>query len=158
MLVAADIDDPGIPSTREDALLLVETDGQGGAIVERLLLREGLALPATGELVRQVGSLRRSIALDGNGRWMAQVKVDAPLTVDSLLVLDGVVVAREGGLSPVPGRRYSDFGPAGSTSTTSASTSSPPRSTATGPRTRSSSSTAPRSSRRGTPSLRSPRT
>lgn len=109
LLTSCVIQDPTITG-QEDALIMLHTDGAGHLLTTNVIYEEGDAIPVIGGTVSGVGSSFSSIALNNNGQWMAQVKVNgATTTTDTALLIDGFVVLREGDPASQEGRFWDDM-------------------------------------------------
>ena len=101
-LVTGEIQDTsiGTPSQREFSLVLLDTDGAGTVVNEEILLMEGYPLPATGEIVKTVGTSGHpnSTAFNTKGDWMSVAQAGTSPATDSMILHNHQIIAREGSL------------------------------------------------------------
>ncbi len=117
LLALASVDDPGIASTVDRAVVLVNSPALGVAAPQTLLLREGSEI-VTGRFLADVDTGPHSMAFAGTAtpRVLMVGDLDGATTDDSVLInWNGTgwdVLAREGEASVVAGRNWGSFGSA----------------------------------------------
>ena len=110
ILYSGVLDDPSIAGT-EPTIGLLEIDEEGNLTEETVFFLKGYPVPGLGEEFTQVGTSPDSIALANDGSFIAQIKAGSVGTVDSIIIRNNEILAREGDFAPVPGnRKYLDLG------------------------------------------------
>lgn len=102
LLVSAWVDDPALPSSLDRAL--VRFDG-----AETVVVKEGDVLPGLTDAVADLAAGPHALAMDGSGRTAYVALLEGDPAADTVVVVDGVVVAREGEPSPLAGRAWADL-------------------------------------------------
>ncbi len=103
ILVTATVDIPGVGSTADRAL--VRIDNPGGAFTETVIVKEGDEV-IPGRFVTDLGTGPHETAFNNNGDAMYAVDVDGDTTTNDLIMMNGGLLAQEGGASPIAGRTY----------------------------------------------------
>ncbi len=103
-LLVATIRDPTQPGLLEWAAVLFTLDGAGAATPEVLAVT-GAAPAGTSDLLVALESGEAQSALADGGHVMFTAHLDDPSAPFAIFV-DGAIVARDGGPSPVPGRNW----------------------------------------------------
>jgi hypothetical protein len=86
----------------DDVVLLLRTDGKGQVLSASAVVLEDQVFPPFTATTADKGGMPHSIAINDRGDWMAQIVTAPPTTVDTGVLLNGIVVAREGSPAPVP--------------------------------------------------------
>ncbi|MDZ4772661.1 MAG: hypothetical protein SGI72_05945 [Planctomycetota bacterium] len=107
MLVMASVDDPLIPTTTDRALVKLQIDPSNALISEIVLMKEGDTLAGFGaETLVDFETTPHGFAMNNQGSVMWVADMTGATTDDIAIVVDGVVIAREGSPSPLSGRNY----------------------------------------------------
>jgi hypothetical protein len=111
VLVSCEIQDPSQGGAqREQALVILKTDGAGTLVEEEFVAVQRFPFSTTGEDFGGLGQDVNNIGFNNNDGWIAILKAGSDLTADSMVVMNNQILAREGSLGPLPGRRYTDLG------------------------------------------------
>ena len=102
LLVSAKIDDPSLQGTKkENALLILRTDGMGNVTSEEFLLLQRVNVPGTNETFNTLGDFRDQLAFNDNEDWIAIIDLGTDKAVDTAVMINHEIVLREG--DPTPG-------------------------------------------------------
>lgn len=108
ILMMSSVDDPNIPSTVDRALVVANTDGSGGLVSEKVIVKEGDMIAGQG--VVELGTGPHSFAFNNAGQAMFVADLDGATTGDGVVAIsDGdttTVVAQEGTASGIQGRNW----------------------------------------------------
>ncbi len=108
ILMLSSVDDPNIPSTVDRALVIANTDGSGGLLSEKVIVKEGDSL--AGQLVVELGTGPHNFAFNNPGQAMFVADLDGATTGDGVVAIsDGnttTIVAQEGTASGIQGRNW----------------------------------------------------
>ncbi|MEM9801434.1 MAG: hypothetical protein AAGA20_13995 [Planctomycetota bacterium] len=106
VLVVANVDDPGIPTAVDRALVVFEIDGAGSLVGESVVAREGQVLPGQTEPIADIETGAEESDINASGQVIYGVDLDGDTSVDRALYLDATLLAQEGQPSPIPGRNW----------------------------------------------------
>jgi hypothetical protein len=106
IFVVASIDDPGIASTVDRALVIMNLDGSGNLVSESVIAKEADVLPGQVEGVNDFGTGPHQIAFNDLGQALYFADVGANSATDGCIYRNLTLVAQEGSPSPVGGRNY----------------------------------------------------
>ena len=106
ILVMASVDDPGIASTVDRALVVLTDDGSD-ALVETLFAAEGDLLPGQVETVADFETGPHNFALNDLGDVMFIADLNGNTATDHAVYVNDDLKAQEGSASPVGGRNWS---------------------------------------------------
>ena len=104
--VIASVDDPGITSTVDRALVILEHDGAGNLVSETVLAKEGDILPGQIEAVADIDTDPSEFAINDAGSVLWCADLAGATATDGALYQDLTLVAQEGSPSPEVGRNY----------------------------------------------------
>ncbi len=89
---------------------MFDVDALGNVISENILLRKGDPVPGYPELMKGTSAAVTSIAYSNRGEWIGQISVDTPNSqADTIVLVNGIPIAREGEPSVISGRTWDDF-------------------------------------------------
>ena len=112
MLLVVGVNDPGLPSSYDRALLRFDTDGAGNLTSQTAIVKKG-DLVASGPF--PVSNLETSLHrfdLNDVGQALYVAHFTSLGGGDSAIFLDGVTIAEEGQASPITGRNWQNVGSA----------------------------------------------
>ncbi|MBL0921712.1 MAG: hypothetical protein IBJ10_06245 [Phycisphaerales bacterium] len=108
IMMMASVDDPAIPTTVDRAIVVIDTDGAGGLVAEKVYLKEGDQIAGQG--VTDFGTGPHSMAFNNAGQMMFVADLDGATTSDGLVGIangDNVaILAQEGTASGIQGRNW----------------------------------------------------
>lgn len=104
LFLVASVDDSAITSTVDRALVRVQLDASNAIVSETVVSKEGDTIG--GALVVDFGTDPYEFAFNNQGSAIWFAATNAATTIDGMVVVDNVVIAREGDPSPVSGRNY----------------------------------------------------
>ncbi len=106
ILVLASIDDPGIATTVDRALVVVQVNGTGGLISETVLAKEGDFLSGQSVDVADFGTGPHAFDFNASGDVLFIADLNGAAATDGAIYLNNVLLAQEGSPSPVAGRNW----------------------------------------------------
>ena len=106
LLVMASVDDPAIAGTVDRALVCFDLDDAGALLGETVIAKKGDVLPGQTEAVADFETGPHSFAFSDEGDVMFIADLDGSTAVDHAVYVNDVLVAQEGGASPVVGRNW----------------------------------------------------
>jgi hypothetical protein len=113
LLVVATVDDPAIPGDDDAALIIA--DYAPGAVMERIVFKEGDVPPGLSEPIAGFGAGAHAVALDDAGQVLCIVELAGPAERSSAVYHGETLIAVEGAPSPAPGRSWASFEAVGAT-------------------------------------------
>jgi hypothetical protein len=106
-VVLASVDDPAIASTVDRALVLIAHDGAGALVSETVVIKEG-DQPLPGRFVTEIQTGQHDVDFSQAGHVAYILDIDGATTDDTLIYVDGTLIAQEGSPSGVvPGVNWS---------------------------------------------------
>jgi hypothetical protein len=105
-LVMASLDVPDTPTTIDRALLRVKLFHSGTLVGIEVIAQEGDVLPGQTEAVADLETSVSNVQLNRHQDVMFIADLEGDSSVDHVVYKNGVVLAQEGGASPVPGRDW----------------------------------------------------
>jgi hypothetical protein len=104
VLVTGDVRQGAAGTVADDGVFLLRTDGKGKVLSESAIVLERQVFPPFTTGMVDKSGMPHSIAINDRGDWMAQIVAGfgAPNNADTGVLLNGIVVAREGSPAPVP--------------------------------------------------------
>jgi hypothetical protein len=102
ILIMASVDDPGIPSSVDRALVVVDP----GTTVETVLFKEGDPAPGTIETFTDFDTSPHNFDFNNNGDVMFLADLTGSSSTNSAIYLNKTILAREGDPSPISGRNW----------------------------------------------------
>lgn len=106
LLIVGTVDDSAIPSISDPALLRLQLAESGALLSTTVIAKEGDVLPGSGQSIVNFGTGSRQTALNDAGDVLYFVQGNGSSTSDGAIYLNDVLVAQEGGNSPVAGRNF----------------------------------------------------
>jgi hypothetical protein len=107
LLVMSSVTDPDQGFIR--ALVKLQLDGLGGITSRELISYPGMVPPGQVDEIEELEWAVHEFALSDGGHVIHSVDLSGSPSFDRAVLVDGVIVAREGGDSPVPGRTWQDL-------------------------------------------------
>jgi hypothetical protein len=104
VLVMGEIDDPAFPNPNKDALVRFDLSAGGSVSGKSLQLIQGAAVAGATEKVATIAETE--FRMNDQADVLAHVTLEAPNEKNDAIVLNGVVIAREGGPSILPGQTW----------------------------------------------------
>ena len=109
ILLNCDLRDPTISGNSNPALIRLDTDGAGNLVSTNVLIKDRDPIPGLGTTFVDTPNLTTTIAFNNDNTWIAPITDSNVIALDTMILIDGEVILREGDPSPVEGRNYSDF-------------------------------------------------
>ena len=109
IVVHGTVDDPAIESTVDQVFAAVSVDGSGNFVAAGKLWAEADILPGQTEGVATFGSGPHNWDFNDAGNLMFYADLAGDTAVDTVIYLDGVLLAQEGSPSPVVGRDWASL-------------------------------------------------
>lgn len=94
MAVIASVDDPGIASTVDRAIVRVDYNAGAGTYVENVIMKEADLI--LGNAIADFGTSPHTISINNSGSILYQADTTAATAVDGFLMLNNTVLAQEG--------------------------------------------------------------
>lgn len=111
VLIVASVDDPGITSTVDRALVIASESGE--LISEEVIAAEGDILPGTAEPITDFGTGPHTTAFNNDGDALYFADLDGATSSDGTIWLfngsTSTLIAREGDASPIAGRSWASL-------------------------------------------------
>lgn len=111
VLALCSVDDPSIPSGVDRALVRLSTTGS--LVSEVVLAKEGDSVKGTDQTIDDFETNSQEFAFNNAGSYLAIAEISGSSTADTVVLLDGEVVAREGSPSPVTDRNWGSLSTGG---------------------------------------------
>jgi len=109
-LLAVGVNDPGLPSTFDRAILRLDTDGVGGLVSQTAVVKKG-DLRGSGPFpISNLNTSRGSYDMNDSGSAIYVAHMTTGGGGDSGVFLDATTLAEEGQPSPILGRTWTDVG------------------------------------------------
>jgi len=113
ILVVTTVDDPGLPTENDPALMRIDLDGNGSVIGESAVFKEGdLAPGAAGATITSFGARTHQVVINKRGDVMFTAFLSGGIS-DQAVYINSTPVALSGTPSPVPGRNWGCIGLSG---------------------------------------------
>lgn len=106
ILMAVTVDDPGIFSTSDRALVLLQVDAAGNVISHRALAKEGDLFPGQTENVSDIHYYSHNFALNNLGDVIFVADLNGDPAKDGVIYLNQTLLAQEGSDAPLTGRKW----------------------------------------------------
>lgn len=107
LVALSSVDDPTIATTVDRALMRLQLDGAGTLTTESVIVKEGDALAGIPvETLADLSTGPHSWAVNRGGQSLYLADMTGTTTNDGLLMLDLLLLAREGSPAPVVGRNW----------------------------------------------------
>jgi hypothetical protein len=104
LFMVASVDDPAIATTTDRALVRLQLDPSNALVSETVVSKEGDLIGV--DAVVDFGTDPFEFAFNNQGSAMWFADTNAATTADGVILVDGVVLAKEGDPSPIVGRNY----------------------------------------------------
>ena len=106
ILLNAEVDDPNIPGSDDRALVILTPNADGPGVTETVVFKEGDILPGQTEPIISFSNFYTGLyALNDAGDVMFGARIEDPVLL-RVVYINGLLVAEEGGPSPIKGRNW----------------------------------------------------
>ena len=106
ILLNAEVDDPNIPGSDDRALVIITPNADGPGVTETVVFKEGDILPGQTEPIISFANFFTGLyALNDAGDVMFGARIEDPILL-RVVYINGLLVAEEGGPSPIEGRNW----------------------------------------------------
>ncbi len=106
ILLNAEVDDPNIPGSDDRALVIITPNADGPGVTETVVFKEGDILPGQTEPIISFANCFTGLyALNDAGDVMFGARIEDPILL-RVVYINGLLVAEEGGPSPIKGRNW----------------------------------------------------
>jgi len=109
ILLNVEVDDPNIPGSDDRALVIITPNADGPGVTETVVFKEGDILPGQTEPIILFPSFFANYAMNDAGDVMFGARVEDPILL-RVVYINGLLVAEEGGPSPIKGRNWNHLG------------------------------------------------
>lgn len=109
VLVMASVDDPGVPTGVDRALVLLDIDQGAGTVTESVVVVEGDLLPGQTEPVADLENGPHNFDINDAGDVMFIADLTGDAAVDHAVYVNGTLVAQEGSLESNTARAWSSL-------------------------------------------------
>ncbi len=108
-LLMASVDDPGVASTTDRALVVLTYDNAGNLLSETLYFKEGDSPPnQTNGAITDFETGPHGFAFNDAGQIMVAMDLDGDTASDTIVYIDTTVITQEGSPSPIVGRNWAN--------------------------------------------------